>query len=69
MKRVRSYDQLHEAQLQGCFVVGKKRALRRSWLGLICQRSSSRQNGIYGHSRFCNTDFDDKLACLNLSGV
>ncbi|OSX84134.1 integrase, partial [Citrobacter braakii] len=23
----------------------------------------------YGHSRFCNTDFDDKLACLNLSGV
>jgi hypothetical protein len=26
-------------------------------------------NGIYGHSRFCNTDFDDKLACLNLSGV
>ncbi|WP_234939775.1 transposase, partial [Enterobacter hormaechei] len=26
------------------------------------------ENGIYGHSRFCNTDFDDKLACLNLSG-
>ncbi len=25
------------------------------------------ENGIYGHSRFCNTDFDDKLACLNLS--
>ncbi|EAA2540946.1 hypothetical protein D8R48_22740 [Salmonella enterica subsp. enterica serovar Newport] len=24
---------------------------------------------IYGHSRFCNTYFDDKLACLNLSGV
>ncbi|MDL4069428.1 hypothetical protein PWE26_16090 (plasmid) [Enterobacter hormaechei subsp. xiangfangensis] len=24
------------------------------------------ENGIYGHSRFCNTDFDDKLACLNL---
>ena len=23
------------------------------------------ENGIYGHSRFCNTDFDDKLACLN----
>ncbi|WP_114447111.1 AbrB/MazE/SpoVT family DNA-binding domain-containing protein, partial [Klebsiella pneumoniae] len=20
------------------------------------------ENGIYGHSRFCNTDFDDKLA-------
>jgi hypothetical protein len=30
---------------------------------------SSSENGIYGHSRFCNTDFDDKLACLNLSGV
>ncbi|HDZ8902496.1 TPA: hypothetical protein RUX88_004681, partial [Escherichia coli] len=27
------------------------------------------ENGIYGHSRFCNTDFDDKWACLNLSGV
>ena len=27
------------------------------------------ENGIYGRSRFCNTDFDDKLACLNLSGV
>jgi len=27
------------------------------------------ENEIYGHSRFCNTDFDDKLACLNLSGV
>ncbi|MCD2483696.1 hypothetical protein LRN34_23430, partial [Enterobacter kobei] len=21
------------------------------------------ENGIYGHSRFYNTDFDDKLAC------
>nr|APW49298.1 hypothetical protein [Escherichia coli] len=31
--------------------------------------SSAPENGIYGHSRFCNTDFDDKLACLNLSGV
>ncbi len=27
------------------------------------------ENGIYGHSRFCNTDFDDKLACLNLFSV
>ncbi|RDU12014.1 hypothetical protein DWV01_25400, partial [Enterobacter hormaechei] len=27
------------------------------------------ENGIYGHARFCNTDFDDKLACLHLSGV
>lgn len=24
---------------------------------------------IYGHSHCCNTDFDDKWACLNLSGV
>ncbi|MGI6948873.1 phage tail length tape measure family protein, partial [Klebsiella pneumoniae] len=30
---------------------------------------SLQEAGIYGHSRFCNTDFDDKLACLNLSGV
>ncbi|WP_244879965.1 hypothetical protein [Rahnella inusitata] len=27
------------------------------------------ENGTYGYSRFCNTDFDYKLACLNLSGV
>ncbi|WP_167335068.1 hypothetical protein [Xenorhabdus nematophila] len=24
---------------------------------------------IYGLSRFCNTHFDEWLACLNLSGV
>nr|WEQ77167.1 hypothetical protein FBMMDGCC_00086 [Klebsiella pneumoniae subsp. pneumoniae] len=24
------------------------------------------ENGICGHSVLCNTDFDDKLACLNL---
>ncbi|MGT9855381.1 hypothetical protein ACVWPW_16395, partial [Citrobacter freundii complex sp. 2025EL-00205] len=34
-------------------------------LGLLHGVAS--ENGIYGHSRFCNTDFDDKLACLNLS--
>ncbi len=22
------------------------------------------ENGIYGHSRFCNTDFDDKLVSV-----
>ncbi|HAF3789387.1 TPA: hypothetical protein G8B56_004437 [Salmonella enterica] len=33
------------------------------------QKGVVSENGIYGHSRFCNTDFDDKLACLNLSGV
>ncbi|EBV0915166.1 cation transporter, partial [Salmonella enterica subsp. enterica serovar Bareilly] len=44
-------------------------------VNLHCPRCQSVQigvlleNGIYGHSRFCNTDFDDKLACLNLSGV
>nr|WP_117257378.1 hypothetical protein [Klebsiella pneumoniae] len=37
--------------------------LRSELLGIASE------NGIYGHSRFCNTDFDDKLACLNLSGV
>ncbi|WP_423970226.1 hypothetical protein [Enterobacter roggenkampii] len=40
----------------------------------VLERLISRDRGplgkrIYGHSRFCNTDFDDKLACLNLSGV
>ena len=35
----------------------------------MSKRVSAMKNGIYGHSRFCNTDFDDKLACLNLSGV
>uniref|UniRef100_UPI003D813C8F hypothetical protein n=1 Tax=Klebsiella quasipneumoniae TaxID=1463165 RepID=UPI003D813C8F len=38
-------------------------AKRWALLGVVSE------NGIYGHSRFCNTDFDDKLACLNLSGV
>nr|WP_262388632.1 hypothetical protein [Escherichia coli] len=39
----------------------------------ICNSAGSKRGRlrkrIYGHSRFCNTDFDDKLACLNLSGV
>lgn len=35
----------------------------------IAPEGVTSENGIYGHSRFCNTDFDDKLACLNLSGV
>ncbi|MDN1857267.1 integrase, partial [Escherichia coli] len=34
----------------------------------FCVTGVRLENGIYGHSRFCNTDFDDKLACLNLSG-
>ena len=37
--------------------------------GEIARKGDVSENGIYGHSRFCNTDFDDKLACLNLSGV
>ncbi len=46
----------------------------RFMAGLLCRavRLLARvrlEKGIYGHSRFCNTDFDDKLACLNLSGV
>ncbi|WP_407255826.1 hypothetical protein [Klebsiella quasipneumoniae] len=40
-----------------------QQARRRRQVGVVSE------NGIYGHSRFCNTDFDDKLACLNLSGV
>ncbi len=44
-----------------------------NWNALVCFAPALRgvrlENGIYGHSRFCNTDFDDKLACLNLSGV
>ena len=37
--------------------------------GAIAMAETELKYGIYGHSRFCNTDFDDKLACLNLSGV
>ena len=36
---------------------------------VVCSIRGRLENGIYGHSRFCNTDFDDKWACLNLSGV
>ncbi len=39
------------------------------FLGAGASLESQSEDGIYGHSRFCNTDFDDKLACLNLSGV
>jgi signal peptidase II len=45
-------------------VLGALRVSAACWV----KRGRS-ENGIYGHSRFCNTDFDDKLACLNLSGV
>ncbi len=46
---------------------------RNTGLAVVVNRKAligvASENGIYGHSRFCNTDFDDKLACLNLSGV
>ncbi|MFP8760831.1 hypothetical protein ACLH2F_35035 [Klebsiella grimontii] len=45
------------------------RRLPAVWLLKECVTGVVSENGIYGHSRFCNTDFDDKLACLNLSGV
>lgn len=41
------YDQLHEAQLQGCFVVGKKRACAGVDWAWFCQPSSSRHNEKY----------------------
>ncbi len=41
---------------------------RRYWV-ISFHENTHLENGAYGHSRFCNTDFDDKLACLNLSGV
>lgn len=44
-------------------LIRKVRVVEVASLGVVSE------NGIYGHSRFCNTDFDDKLACLNLSGV
>ena len=43
--------------------LGLKEMTQGTLIGVVSE------NGIYGHSRFCNTDFDDKLACLNLSGV
>ncbi|MDU9440329.1 hypothetical protein F8C00_06680 [Escherichia coli] len=49
--------------------VTDKTSKKRSGICLISQLGDVSENGIYGHSRFCNTDFDDKLACLNLSGV
>ncbi|CBJ90612.1 hypothetical protein XNC1_2554 [Xenorhabdus nematophila ATCC 19061] len=47
----------------------------RITLRLIASNANTRQNrddmteNIYGLSRFCNTHFDEWLACLNLSGV
>ncbi|MDE1779551.1 phospholipase D-like domain-containing protein, partial [Klebsiella pneumoniae subsp. pneumoniae] len=53
-------------EVAGALVRAKQRGLDvkvvLDWKGVVSE------NGIYGHSRFCNTDFDDKLACLNLSG-
>ncbi|MES1006492.1 hypothetical protein ACV1CZ_22150, partial [Aeromonas caviae] len=55
----RTYRHLFTAQVIALVGTG----LMTVALGLLGVAS---ENGIYGHSRFCNTDFDDKLACLNL---
>ncbi|RFQ17831.1 integrase [Escherichia coli] len=61
-----------ERPLVSCpgFVACRKR-LHTSHLltGVHDSRRGPLGKRIYGHSRFCNTDFDDKLACLNLSSV
>ncbi|WP_227537828.1 IS66 family insertion sequence element accessory protein TnpB [Klebsiella variicola] len=58
---------LEEGQFVWPAVRDGKIAITRSQLAMLL--GVRLENGIYGHSRFCNTDFDDKLACLNLSGV
>ncbi|MBK2522164.1 integrase [Klebsiella pneumoniae] len=49
-------------KIRSIFISSKSSTVSHSIWGPLGKR-------IYGHSRFCNTDFDDKLACLNLSGV
>ncbi|MDK4799058.1 hypothetical protein [Serratia nevei] len=53
-------------RLHGLFLLVLVNGPEHLWSFL---QGGTSENGIYGHSRFCNTDFDDKLACLNLSGV
>ncbi|EFB5229110.1 YfeC-like transcriptional regulator [Escherichia coli] len=60
MKRLR--NKMTTEELAECLGVAKQTVNR--WI-----REKGWKTEIYGHSRFCNTDFDDKLACLNLSGV
>jgi hypothetical protein len=56
-------DGAYETRLCGAVKKSVPFITTESYIGVASE------NGIYGHSRFCNTDFDDKLACLNLSGV
>ncbi|CAH5522073.1 hypothetical protein AI2850V1_5023 (plasmid) [Klebsiella pneumoniae] len=61
-----SYDNAMAESINGLYkaeVIHRQSWKSRAEVGVVSE------NGIYGHSRFCNTDFDDKLACLNLSGV
>ncbi|MGU3207390.1 hypothetical protein ACVX3V_23350 (plasmid) [Escherichia coli] len=51
------------------FPVRSMRSAEHFVMNATEEEGGTSENGIYGHSRFCNTDFDDKLACLNLSGV
>nr|WP_241188757.1 recombinase family protein [Escherichia coli] len=71
--RVSTQEQDTQAQISalksaGCELIFQEKASGGRWDRPELQGVVS-ENGIYGHSRFCNTDFDDKLACLNLSGV
>ncbi|MGS4377253.1 hypothetical protein ACKUS6_32010 [Klebsiella michiganensis] len=50
-------------------ITSNRKYLIKNARGQAAYKGVVSENGIYGHSRFCNTDFDDKLACLNLSGV
>ncbi|EEV5796516.1 hypothetical protein DT280_21165 [Escherichia coli] len=50
----------------GC---NKKRKKNPSNEGEKTEVQPNDRHKIYGHPRFCNTDFRLMLACLNLSGV
>jgi IS1 family transposase len=63
-----AYDRLRKTVVAHVFGERTMATLGRL-LSLLSAFEVRLENGIYGHSRFCNTDFDDKLACLNLSGV
>ncbi|ERT11118.1 hypothetical protein O185_21155 [Photorhabdus temperata J3] len=36
---------------------------------IFTKEGEAGEHEIYGHSLFCNTNFDEFLACVNLSGV
>ncbi|UZJ01240.1 MbeB family mobilization protein (plasmid) [Klebsiella pneumoniae] len=77
-KRISAAISAHEQGVNEAMQSNQRSTLRlvgRTWVTvvtvsvLLIATRGRLENGIYGHSRFCNTDFDDKLACLNLSGV